>query len=179
MADCYVGEIRLFAGARNEPPANWMFCEGQSLSVNNYQLLFSLLGTTYGGDGVTAFKLPDMRGRAPIHVGQGLNLTNRVLGIPGGNEAVTLGIAQIPVHNHPFNVSGDKATSALPDGLVLANADPREFYATQQLSGSSPQVLQTDTVSLAGGNQPHENRMPSIALHYIIATNGTYPNFQD
>lgn len=179
MADCYVGEIRLFAGARNEPPANWMFCEGQSLSVNNYQLLFSLLGTTYGGDGVTTFKLPDLRGRAPLHVGQGGGLTNRVLGQFGGNETVTLLTSQIPAHNHPFNVSGDKATSALPDGLVLANADPREFYATQQLSGSSPQVLQTDTVSLAGGNQPHENRMPSIALRYIIATNGTYPNFQD
>lgn len=178
MADCYVGEIRLFAGARNEPPANWMFCEGQSLSVNNYQLLFSLIGTIYGGDGVTTFKLPDMRGRAPIHVGQGLNLINRVLGVPGGNEAVTLGIAQIPVHNHPFNVSTDNATSALPDGLVLANPSPREFYATERLSGTDDQVLKSDTVSMTGGNQPHENRMPSIALRYIIATIGEYPNFQ-
>ena len=179
MADCYVGEIRLFAGARNEPPANWMFCEGQSLSVNNYQALFSLIGATYGGDEVATFKLPDLRGRAPLHVGQGPNLTNRVLGVPGGNETVTLGTAQIPAHNHPFNVSGNNATSALPDGLALANPSPREFYATEPLSGSVDQVLNSDTVTMAGGNQPHENRVPSIALRYIIATNGIYPNFQD
>lgn len=179
MADCYVGEIRLFAGARNEPPANWMFCEGQSLSVNNYQPLFSLIGTIYGGDGVTAFKLPDLRGRAPLHAGQGTGLTNRALGQSGGAETAILGTAQIPVHTHPFNVSTDNANNSLPNGLVPANGSPREFYATQQKSGTPDQVLKNDTITMSnGGQQPHENRMPSIALRYIIATIGEYPNFQ-
>lgn len=178
MADCYFGEIRLFAGVQSAPPAGWMFCEGQSISVSENEALFFLIGTTYGGDGVNNFKLPDLRGRAPIHVGQGTGLTNRVLGQAGGAETVTVGIAEIPAHNHTFNVSSGGATTPLPNGLVLANPSPREFYTTVPTAGSLDQVLKNDTVTMSGGSQPHENRMPSIALRYIIAINGLYPNFQ-
>ncbi len=172
--DPFVGEIRPFAG--NYAPVDWQLCDGSLLSVSDNQALYSLLSTAFGGDGVTNFAVPDLRGRLPIGFGQGTGLSNRVFAAKGGNENVQLGIANAPVHSHSFNVTTAAATDSSPNGKLFANPAPNTFYATTPNPGSAPQMLNTDTVPASGGaNQPHENRMPTLAINYIICVNGIYP----
>jgi microcystin-dependent protein len=164
MAQPYVGEIRMFAG--NFAPAGWMFCEGQLLPISEYETLFNLIGTTYGGDGQSTFALPDMRGRIPLHFGNGF-----VLAETGGVEEVTLTVSQIPAHSHPFLASADNAQAAAP-GRVLATTPNYTPYilatATQPLSPSS--------ISSTGGSQPHTNFQPYLCVDFIISLFGIFPS---
>ena len=157
----YLGEIRLFAG--NFAPDGWAFCDGRLLPIENNDALFTLIGTTYGGDGESTFGLPDLRGRTPLH--QGTNAgTTFVLGESGGVEEVTLAIQQIPNHTHPFlaaNVQGDQIN---PSGNVPAQS----FNVTPYLNGAPDGNMRATAVTPVGGSQPHENRQPYLGISFII-----------
>ncbi|MCB9057054.1 MAG: phage tail protein [Calditrichae bacterium] len=172
--EAIIGEIRMFAG--NFAPRGWAFCEGQLLPIAQNTALFSILGTTYGGDGRTTFALPDLRGRAAIHPGTGPGLTNKRLGEMGGQENVTLTINEIPAHSHNVTVNADSsvATSDKPqDGLPARNA-----AATPQYGTTSNSSLNASAVAIepAGGGQAHPNMPPFTAINFIIATQGIYPS---
>ncbi len=170
MSEAYVGEIRMFGG--NYAPQNWAPCDGRLLPIAENEVLYTLLGTTYGGDGVNTFGLPDLRGRLPIGMGQGPGLSPRVQGQQTGVENVTLTAAQTPAHTHAF-AAGGKSSSANPQGLVPAEATGLSFYA----SAPAPSAwLAPGTVEIVGGGQPHSNVMPSLAVGFIIALAGIYPS---
>jgi microcystin-dependent protein len=163
VSNPYLGEIRLFGG--NYAPLGWAVCAGQLLPVAQYDALFTLLGTTYGGDGQTTFGLPDLRGRVPIHQGP-----LHTLGEQGGQETVTLLAGQMPAHSHAAQGSIAVALSGAPTGRVLAATSAAPVYST---TGSTTPLGLT---SAAGGNQPHENMQPFLALQFIIALEGVYPS---
>jgi microcystin-dependent protein len=169
MADPFVGEIRMFAG--NFAPRNWAFCDGQLLSVSQNDALFSLFGTIYGGDGRTTFGLPDMRGRLPIHMGNGPGLTPRQLGQKFGQENVTLTGPQVPPHTHQLRGTGDAGETSDPSGLVLAQT-PDDAYST---SAANTDMAST-AISLNSGSQPHTNVQPFLCIHFIVALFGIYPS---
>jgi len=178
--DQYIGEIRLFAG--DYAPEDWAICDGRLLNINQYNVLYSLIGTTYGGNGTTTFAVPDLRGRAPVGIGQGVGLTARNLGSAFGTEAVTLTSAQMPTHTHPMTVSTGAATNIGPSNALLGNAGctvSGTSYAVQYFDDGNPNTttvtLNSQSVSNFGGNMPHNNRQPYVALTYIIALQGTYP----
>jgi microcystin-dependent protein len=170
----FIGEIRMFAG--NFAPRSWALCNGQLLPIAQNQALFSILGTTYGGDGRTTFALPDLRGRVPISAGQGPGLTDKRLGQQGGQETVTLNANQMPVHNHSAVINADSsvATSDQPRGALPA----RNAAATPQYGENATATLNTATVTVnnAGGSQPHENMPPYTTVNYIICTQGIFPS---
>lgn len=171
MSDAYVGEIRMFAG--DYAPQGWLPCDGRPLDISGNEVLFSLLSTTYGGDGRTNFNLPDLRGRLAIGMGQGTGLTNRPLGQQTGVETVTLTEANIPAHNHSFTV-GSAATSNSPaGGMVPAAVSSFKLYASTATSGASldPRVVQP----APGYSQAHNNVMPSMPISFIICLLGIYP----
>ncbi|WP_010139364.1 phage tail protein [Oceanicola sp. S124] len=170
MSEPYVGEIRMFAG--NFAPQGWAFCDGQLLAVSQYDALFSLLGTIYGGDGRTTFGLPDMRGRIPLHLGQGPGLTERREGSKGGSETLTLTVAQMPSHHHGFVVDTGDATTAGPLGAVLAEGVGVGAYSTEPLN--TP--LSSASVTRTGGAHSHTNLMPSLCVNFIISLYGVYPS---
>lgn len=170
MAEPFLGEIRMFAG--NYAPRHWALCDGQLLPVINNEALFSLFGTRYGGDGRTTFGLPDLRGRLPMHQGQGPGLTSRQIGQRFGVEAVTLKVDEIPPHSHPMIASSNNATSNDPAGNVLANTAGEKFYHTDT---SKIRKLLSGAVANSGTNASHYNLMPSICLNFIVAVFGTYP----
>ncbi len=181
MAEPYLGEIRLFAGSY--APANWAFCDGSVLPINSYTALYSVIGTTYGGDGISTFGLPDLRGRIPLSQGQGLGLTPRVAGQNGGTENVTLLTANMPAHNHLVNASTVPATTgAAGPTVVLAAAasttsgetDVRYLPAAQTVKATV--ALNSREAGNAGGGQPHDNIMPSLAITFIIALFGIFPS---
>lgn len=174
--DAYIGEIRLFAGRNSQPPANWAFCNGSLLSVNENQALYSLIGTKFGGDGVNTFGLPDLRGRLPMGQGTGSGLTPRYLAQTGGAEQATVVEAQIPTHTHAFNASTAAATASSPTNGVVANPSPNGFYADMPTPPVAVLTLLGDTIAgTGGGNQAHENRMPTMGMNYIICLLGNYP----
>lgn len=183
MAEPYIGEIRLFAGVRNEPPTNWSFCDGRLLSVAEYQPLYSLLGTLYGGDGVNTFGLPDYRSRLPV--GKGLQGTsNYNMGATGGLEAVTLGVANMPTHTHSWTVSTTVGTQTDPTGNLYAKVPLAtisgkpvgDLYLDTTATGFAYYNMDATMVSAAGTSPViHENRMPSMAICFIIALQGIYP----
>ena len=167
MAQPYVGEIRMFAG--NFAPAGWMFCEGQLLPISENETLFQLIGTTYGGDGESTFALPDLRGRIPLHQGNGF-----ILAETGGVEEVTLTVSQIPAHSHPL--LGSSANTSSPDaaGNVFARVTVAAVfpYGTDNpLLPLSPQA-----VAPVGGSQPHTNFQPYLCINYIISLFGIFPS---
>lgn len=165
MAQPYVGEIRMFAG--NFAPSGWAFCDGQWLPISENETLFQLIGTTYGGDGESTFVLPDLRGRIPLHQGNG-----RILAETGGAEEITLTQQQIPAHRHPTLAAAASGTSASPQGNVLASwADTP--YAS--LPGT-PVALAPSAVDPAGGSQPHNNMPPYTAVSFIISLFGIFPS---
>ena len=169
MADTFIGDVRLFAG--DFAPVGWALCQGQVLSIGQYSTLFNLIGTTYGGDGVNTFELPDLRGRVPIHQGTGGGLTPRTIGSNGGSEVVTLTTAQIPQHTHALVASGNPAQpAALPGGSVLAAT------AVNMYGAPASQAMDSNALAPAGGNQPHENMAPFLAMTYIIALEGIFPS---
>ncbi|BCL76184.1 microcystin dependent MdpB family protein [Jeongeupia sp. HS-3] len=173
MAEPFVGEVRLFAG--NYAPAGWVFCQGQTLTINENEVLFTLIGTTYGGDGVTTFCVPNLTGQLPIGQGQGPQTSNRVIGQKPGAENVTLTLAQLPAHKHVLQASSDPATSAGADnGFALATG-PAAFYNSGLANLPTKQSLAPQALSSTGGSQPIPNLMPTLSINYIIATTGYYP----
>lgn len=179
-----IGEIRMFGG--NFAPRNWAFCSGQLMSIAQNSAMFSILGTTFGGDGRTTFGLPDMRGRAAIHAGHGPGLSDYRLGQKGGVEQVTLNITQIPSHNHTINstlaahvgVADDDGNSQDVAGNVLANSPGEQIYSSATPDGQLGGVGLSGTVTAGntGGNLQHENRMPYLAVNYIICMFGIFPS---
>ena len=172
MSEPFIGEIRMFGG--NFAPRGWALCHGQILSIAQNTALFSLLGTTYGGNGQTTFGLPDLRGRAPIGWGQGPGLSNRSLGEVGGVENVTLTAQQMPAHSHAANASGNSGNTNTPVGKVWSK-DAGVQSATY--TGNAPNgVMAANAIGSAGGSQPHENMPPYMAMNYVIALEGIYPS---
>lgn len=165
MAQPYVGEIRMFAG--NFAPAGWMFCEGQLLPISENETLFQLIGTTYGGDGQSTFALPDLRGRVPIHQGNGFNLAET-----GGAEKITLAVSQIPAHSHPVLGTSSIATNTGPNSAVLAQSSTFDGY--QSIPGMAAMAPQG--VAPIGGSQPHENLQPFLCVDFIISLFGIFPS---
>ena len=164
-AQSYLGEVILFGG--NFCPRDYEKCDGQVLAINSSQALFSLLGTTYGGDGRTTFNLPDLRGRLPIHVGHGAGLTNRPLGSKGGSENEFLTIQQIPGHSHVVKGTTELANQASPVGKTFAKTE-EDNYALGNLIGGIP-------TSNTGEGQTHENRSPYNTIHYCMCITGIFP----
>lgn len=173
--DYYLGEIRLFAG--NYVPNNFVACNGSLLSINDNQALFSLLGTTWGGDGVSTFGIPDLRGRVPMGQGQGTGLTKRVLAQTGGAEQVTLTIGQIPPHTHSLNASLNPATSTAPTNNVLAviPGGSALYYDTATSGGTTNANFGPNAIGSAGSSVGHDNMQPYQALTYMMCTVGIYP----
>lgn len=170
MAQPYVGEIRMFAG--NFPPAGWMFCEGQLLPISENETLFQLIGTTYGGDGQSTFGLPDLRGRLPIHQGNGPGLPNFILAETGGSEEVTLTTNQIPLHTHPLLGSTDVASTVNPGGNVIGTP----LTATPFFAAPPNVALAPQSISSVGGSQPHSNFQPYLCVDFIISLFGIFPS---
>lgn len=174
MSDAYLGEIRMFGG--NYAPVDWAFCNGSILSIAQFNALFSLLGTSYGGDGRSNFALPDMRGRIPLHYGYGPGLTPRMLGTRFGSEEIHLSINQIPNHTHALQASMDNATSSNPASDVLASqADADIPYTTVPSDPSLIGPMSSGAVASSGGSESHYNLMPYQCVSFIICTNGLYP----
>jgi microcystin-dependent protein len=169
MANPYFGEIRLFAG--NFAPAGWMFCDGTVLAISENTTLFQLIGTTYGGDGQQTFALPDLRGRVPIHMGQGAGGSNYVIGQKAGSETVTLTVVQIPAHAHVPNANSNHGTATTPTGNVWAGSADFSQYA----AGSTGNMA-AGAVNLTGGSQPHDNRLPYLSINFIISLFGIFPS---
>lgn len=163
MAQPYVGEIRMFAGNFN--PAGWMFCDGSLLPISEYETLFQLIGTTYGGDGQSTFALPDLRGRLPLHQGNGFALAET-----GGAETITLTTQQIPAHSHALlaaDVPADRVSAA---GAVLARGP---VYTDVS---SAPAAMNAASITAVGGSQPHENMQPYLCVSFIISLFGIFPS---
>lgn len=165
MAQPYVGEIRMFAG--NFAPAGWMFCEGQLLPISENETLFQLIGTTYGGDGESTFALPDLRGRIPIHQGNGF-----ILAETGGAEEITLTVQQIPAHSHPMlaaAITGDQIT---PGG----NLPSSSFNVTPYINDVPNGNFNANAIGPVGGSQPHTNFQPYLCVDFIISLFGIFPS---
>jgi len=171
MSEPFVGEIRMFAG--NFAPRGWAFADGQLLAVSQNDALFSLFGTIYGGDGRTTFGLPDMRGRIPIHAGNGPGLTQRRLGSKSGSESVTVTQNQMPNHTHTFEAVTTAATDTAPSASeTLAMSVGYDLY----VDNTSPVSMATAAVNHFGGSRQHTNLMPFLCVHYIVALFGIYPS---
>ncbi|MGA9525316.1 MAG: tail fiber protein [Myxococcaceae bacterium] len=168
MSTPFVGEIRMFAG--NFPPAGWAFCDGQFLPISENETLFFLIGTTYGGDGQSTFALPDLRGRVPVHQGPLPGGSNYVIGMTGGQEAVTLTTQQIPAHGHALLADAQPAESAVPAGRVPAETDEDVYATTAPTAALAPTAI-----APTGGSQPHSNVQPYLCIHFIISLFGIFP----
>jgi len=177
MSNPFLGEIRLFGGNFN--PRGWAFCAGQLLPISENDALYALLGTTFGGDGQVTFGLPDLRGRIPIGQGTGAGLSSYVVGQESGTETVTLITNQIPTHTHTVSASSADATATTPTNAVPArpsSATVGYLYLSSAASGTTDAPPAAASISAAGGNQPHDNIMPSLVLNYIIALEGVFPS---
>ena len=174
MATPFLGEITLFAG--NFAPRNWAFCDGQLLSISQNTALFSILGTTYGGNGQTTFALPDLRGRVPIHVGGGTGpgLSTYVLGQSGGSENVTLITSQLPSHNHTVNGVASGGNQPSPSGNLPAIESTGTSLDYSNATANA--TMNAAMITNNGGGQPHNNLPPYLGLNYIIALFGIFPS---
>jgi microcystin-dependent protein len=166
MAQPFVGEIRMFAG--NFAPAGWMFCEGQLLPISENETLFNLIGTTYGGDGQSTFALPDLRGRVPMHMGNGF-----ILAETGGAEEITLTVQQIPAHSHPLLGSASVAADVNPGNRVVAQSGTAGLF--NFVEDTPNQNLAVQAISSVGGSQPHTNFQPYLCVDFIISLFGIFP----
>jgi microcystin-dependent protein len=178
MSEPFLGEIKIISW--NFPPKGWAFCNGTLLPINQNQALFSILGTTYGGDGQQTFGLPDLQGRTPFHVGNGI-----VLGERGGETTHTLNISELPAHNHVPAADGALATSNTPDptpsAKVLAQSggsggSPVQPFAANLYNTAAPNSTLNPPLGNTGGSQPHENMSPYLVLNFIIALQGIFPS---
>ncbi len=163
MATPFLGEIKIFSFGF--PPKGWAFCNGQLLPINQNQALFSILGTTYGGDGVTNVALPNLQGRVPVHVGDGI-----ILGERAGEQAHTLNISELPAHTHAPVGSSSSASSATPAGNLWAILSSGSYAAGPNTT------MNPASIQVAGGSQPHDNMSPYLALNFCIALQGIFPS---
>ena len=182
MGQPFLGQIIMFGGTFQI--AGWAFCNGQLMPIDQNPALYNLIGTTYGGDGVTTFALPNLQSRVAIHQGTGQGLSTYVIGQAAGTENVTLNTSQIPAHNHGFSASGTTATSGgqTPTGSTLPGV-PSQLstgYLYVAANGSQPpptaETLASGACSMTGGNIPHANLMPTLCVTYLIALQGIYPS---
>jgi len=172
--DPYLGEIRLFASTF--APVGWQLCNGQTLSINEYEALYSLIGTTYGSDNSSTFKLPDLRGLLVCSPGQGTGLTSYTLGQTFGQANVALSEAQAP-HSHSVMAANQPATGTVPTNNMFAVAEsPALVYAKASAGGLTMRTLDPALLSMSGGNAAHNNLMSSLAVNYIICTQGLFPS---
>jgi microcystin-dependent protein len=167
MSSPFIGEIRMFGG--NFAPVGWAFCDGRTLPISENDALFSLIGTTYGGDGEQTFNLPNLQGRVPIHQGAGYQI-----GQVGGEASVTLSVQQTPAHGHPLQASGAPAAGTNPQGTVFAHL-PDAGVQTAYGSTAPFGAIDPSSVTATGGSQPHSNMQPCLAVNFIIALEGIYP----
>ncbi|HEX3185464.1 MAG TPA: tail fiber protein [Pyrinomonadaceae bacterium] len=170
MPEPYVGEIRMFAG--NFAPNGWMFCEGQALPISENEVLFQLIGTTYGGDGEETFNLPNLASRVPIHMGTGPDGNTYQIGEMAGTESVTLTTQQIPVHTHPLFASINVGVANTPSGNITSQSVSVKMYVAEQPTAA----MNPNAVSPVGGSQPHENCQPFLCINYIISLFGIFPS---
>lgn len=180
MADPFVGEIRMVGW--NFPPPGWALCNGQLMSISQNSALFSLLGTTYGGDGIQTFALPNLQSRVPVHQGTGIGLGTYVMGQVGGSESVTLIANQMPQHNHLMGVSNLSGSVVDPTNALLAQGNSGTARApvpiSDFVSSAATGTLAPTAIQPAGGSQPHSNLQPYLCINFIIATQGIYPSHQ-
>jgi microcystin-dependent protein len=170
MSDPYVGEIRMFGG--NFAPAGWAYCAGQLMPISQNDILFTLIGTTYGGDGQSTFGIPDLQGRAPVHAGQGPGISqNYAIGEEAGVESVTITAQSTPIHNHSVLASTDPATSTTASGSITASTNQLKIYTESAVS----KLFAPNALSIVGGSQPHENMQPFLVITFIISLFGVYP----
>jgi microcystin-dependent protein len=170
MADPYVGEIRMFGG--NFAPVGWEFCEGQLLPISEFETLFNLIGTTYGGDGENTFALPDLRGRFPLHQGNN-GSSNYIIGQTGGSESATLTANQMPAHNHTAMCASGGGNVASPSGAFWSTDPFGNTAAYNEAGGSS---MAASAIGFTGSGLPHENRQPYLAVSFIISLFGIFPS---
>jgi microcystin-dependent protein len=177
MADPFVAEIRIFGF--NFAPKGWAFCDGQLLPLSQNTALFSLLGTTYGGNGKSNFALPDLQGRTPMQPGQGAGMSQRFLGETSGSETVTLLESEIPVHTHAMMARGAPGATTDPQGAAPANmswVSQGSFGAVRGYSDQVPaNTSMSNTLAITGGSQPHNNMQPYLTLNFCIALQGVFP----
>ncbi|MCA1935018.1 MAG: tail fiber protein [Asticcacaulis sp.] len=177
--DCYVGEIRPFAGLH--APLDWAFCLGQILPISGNEVLYSLIGTQFGGDGRVNFGLPNLQGRLPMGTGTGTGLSPRAMGASGGSDVVALTLGQIPAHSHTLNASPETATSVSPGPNVTFGtvSNGMAFYNDTNKPPTGTTYVNAACIPQSGGNGlPHDNVMPTTVLNYIICLNGMYPPVQ-
>ena len=172
MSEPFIGEIRMFGG--NFAPTGWALCDGQLAQIADNNALFALLGTIYGGDGRTTFGLPDLRGRIPIHMGPGPGLTDRRIGVKGGQETVTVLTSQLPAHTHAMGASSQAGTASSPAAAVPAAVGLTAQYSTAGASAGNE--MDATAVSSAGGDQAHNNVQPFQCVNFIIALTGIFPS---
>jgi microcystin-dependent protein len=175
MLDPFVGEICLFAFPR--VPIGWLACNGQVVQIDQYQTLYTLIGTAYGGDGMVTFGLPDLRGRVPIHAGTSNQGNTYVLGQPGGEENHTLSALEMAAHSHALVSTTNAGTTAVPATsvhLAASNVATKPLYAPT--TGIAGYDVMADCISYEGGSQPHDNMMPSLVMNFCIATDGVFPS---
>ena len=173
MSSPYLGEIRLLS--YTFAPIGWADCDGSYLSINDNSALFQLIGTTFGGDGVNTFCVPDLRGRLPLHRGQGPGLSPRVLGEISGSEMVTLTAGQLPAHLHSFSVTSASANTTTPGSGVQLGALSGDVMYTSDITGSASVSPASTMMAPAGSNVPHDNAMPTLTVRFCIATQGIFP----
>lgn len=166
MSQPFVGEIRMFAG--NFAPVGWAFCQGQLLAISENDVLFNLIGTTYGGDGQNTFALPNLSSRIPVHVGPGF-----ALGQTAGAESVTLTTSQIPGHSHVPQATNGGGSQAGPSNGLWASSSPATQFSTTIDSGT---IMSTDAMGVTGGSQPHDNMVPYLCVNFIISLFGVFPS---
>lgn len=174
MSQPYIGEIRMFGFGRT--PNGWQACDGSLLPIAQYDALFALIGTTYGGDGQTTFAMPDLRGRLPVHQGQGPGLGYYVIGQVAGTETVTLLPTQMPAHTHGMLATSAAATSLSPGNTLLPGAVSGDVFYATDLTGAIAAPMSAQSTTIAGGSQPHDNTMPTLTVQYCIAWAGIFPS---
>lgn len=173
MSECYIGEIRMFGFGRT--PEGWQACDGSLLPISQYEALYTLVGTTYGGDGQTTFGVPDLRGRLPVHQGTGPGLSNYVIGQQGGAENATLQVLQMPAHTHTLSVTSGAATAVTPANTLLPGAVSGDTFYASEVPGATELPMSPQSTTNAGGGQPHDNCMPTLTVQYCIAWTGIFP----
>ena len=176
MSTPYIGEIRMFGFGTRGAPTGWQACDGSLLPISEYDALFALIGTTYGGDGQTTFAVPDLRGRLPIHQGTGPGLSNYVLGQRAGTQTVTLLPTQMPAHSHTMVATTGASTALTPGTTLLPGAVAGDTFYVNTITGNNAAAMSPQMVGQAGGSQPHENCMPTLTVQFCIATFGIFPS---
>lgn len=174
MSEAFIGEIRMFGFSR--VPNGWQACDGSLLSIAEYDPLYALLGTTFGGDGQNTFGVPDLRGRLPLHQGAGPGMSNHPIGQIAGSESVTLTLGQMPTHTHELSVTSAAATLDVPSTSALPGSVSGESFYLSDIAGATALAMEDTAMGISGGNQAHENCMPTLTVQFCICWAGVYPS---